>query len=239
MPGISVSPGRSIICAPAGAARSGRPRRSCRPRPAPASRDGPGRRRRRTRAAGLSRIAVRTRRRGARPPEPSRTPIITPANAWPSPPRRITLGAWIASPACPLLALALLATAPRAPDPGNDALARAGGERHDHARRLGYPAYRRADRRRRGVRDDLCAGGGRFRADRGQLPDRARPHRGGPGAGEDAIWADLRQRLFVDPVELQKQYAAQPGVAEDADECLGRRAQFLPGDASRRPSPRC
>src|SRR6185369_9937894 len=32
-----------------------------------------------------------------------------------------------------------------------------------------------------------------------------------PGAGEDAVWADLRQRLFVDPVELQKQYAgAQP-----------------------------
>ncbi|WP_230480712.1 penicillin acylase family protein [Sphingomonas sp. Leaf21] len=28
--------------------------------------------------------------------------------------------------------------------------------------------------------------------------------------GEDAIWADLRQRLFVDPVELQAQYAASP-----------------------------
>ncbi|QDZ08289.1 acylase [Sphingomonas panacisoli] len=31
-----------------------------------------------------------------------------------------------------------------------------------------------------------------------------------PGADEDAVWADLRQRLFVDPVELQKQYAASP-----------------------------
>jgi acyl-homoserine-lactone acylase len=31
-----------------------------------------------------------------------------------------------------------------------------------------------------------------------------------PGAGEDAVWADLRQRLFVDPVELKKQYAASP-----------------------------
>jgi acyl-homoserine-lactone acylase len=31
-----------------------------------------------------------------------------------------------------------------------------------------------------------------------------------PGAGEDAVWADLRQRLFVDPVELQKEYAASP-----------------------------
>ncbi|THD37312.1 MAG: acylase [Sphingomonas sp.] len=32
-----------------------------------------------------------------------------------------------------------------------------------------------------------------------------------PGAGEDAVWADLRQRLFVDPVELKKDYAgAQP-----------------------------
>jgi acyl-homoserine-lactone acylase len=28
--------------------------------------------------------------------------------------------------------------------------------------------------------------------------------------GEQAIWADLRQRLFVDPVELQAQYAASP-----------------------------
>ncbi|MEO5938203.1 MAG: penicillin acylase family protein [Sphingomonas sp.] len=31
-----------------------------------------------------------------------------------------------------------------------------------------------------------------------------------PGAGEDAVWADLRQRLFVDPAELQRQYAASP-----------------------------
>ena len=29
--------------------------------------------------------------------------------------------------------------------------------------------------------------------------------------GEDAIWGDLRQRLFVDPDELKAQYAASPG----------------------------
>ncbi len=28
--------------------------------------------------------------------------------------------------------------------------------------------------------------------------------------GEDAIWADLRQRLFADPVELKAHYAASP-----------------------------
>ena len=28
------------------------------------------------------------------------------------------------------------------------------------------------------------------------------------GAGDDAVWEDLRQRLFVDPAELQKEYAA-------------------------------
>nr|WP_234387735.1 penicillin acylase family protein [Sphingomonas sp. STIS6.2] len=28
--------------------------------------------------------------------------------------------------------------------------------------------------------------------------------------GEDAVWADLRQRLFVDPAELQRDYAASP-----------------------------
>ncbi|WP_271299082.1 penicillin acylase family protein [Sphingomonas sp. CV7422] len=29
--------------------------------------------------------------------------------------------------------------------------------------------------------------------------------------GESAVWSDLRQRLFVDPAELQAQYAASPG----------------------------
>src|SRR6188768_1976527 len=28
--------------------------------------------------------------------------------------------------------------------------------------------------------------------------------------GEKAIWADLRQRLYVDPVDLQRQYKASP-----------------------------
>ena len=54
-----------------------------------------------------------------------------------------------------------------------------------------------------------------------------------PGAGEDAVWADLRQRLFVDPVELQKQYAASPPWLKKLMDRLGRRAQFLPRDTSR------
>ena len=31
-------------------------------------------------------------------------------------------------------------------------------------------------------------------------------------AGEDAIWADLRQRLFVDPAALRRDYAASPEI---------------------------
>ncbi|MES2097302.1 MAG: penicillin acylase family protein [Pseudomonadota bacterium] len=31
-----------------------------------------------------------------------------------------------------------------------------------------------------------------------------------PGADKDAVWADLRQRLFVDPVELKANYATSP-----------------------------
>ena len=33
--------------------------------------------------------------------------------------------------------------------------------------------------------------------------------------GEDAVWADLRQRLFVDPEELKRQYAASPRWLRD------------------------
>ena len=31
--------------------------------------------------------------------------------------------------------------------------------------------------------------------------------------GESAIWQDLRQKLFIDPVELKELYARQPGLA--------------------------
>ena len=50
--------------------------------------------------------------------------------------------------------------------------------------------------------------------------------------GEGAIWADLRQRLNVDPADLQARYRASPGVAACADGRLGGRAQLLPCDPS-------
>ena len=46
-----------------------------------------------------------------------------------------------------------------------------------HPRRFRHRPYRGHDRRRCGVRHDLCPGRGRFSADRGQLSDRAGPHR--------------------------------------------------------------
>ena len=68
---------------------------------------------------------------------------------------------------------------------------------HDHPRRLGHRPRQRQDRRRRGVRDDLRPGRGRFPAHRGQLSDRARPHRRGRGRKGDlagSARAALRQR---------------------------------------------
>ena len=46
--------------------------------------------------------------------------------------------------------------------------------------------------------------------------------------GESKIYQDLRMKLFIDPVELKKQYAREPRVAEVADERVGRRPELLP-----------
>ena len=56
--------------------------------------------------------------------------------------------------------------------------------------------------------------------------------------GEAEIYRDLRMKLFIDPADLKAKYAASPGVAEDADERVGRRPELLPahppgGEAAR------
>ena len=51
--------------------------------------------------------------------------------------------------------------------------------------------------------------------------------------GESAIWQDLRQRLFIDPDELKRDYADEPGLAAQADGGLGGRAELLPRHAPR------
>ena len=56
--------------------------------------------------------------------------------------------------------------------------------------------------------------------------------------GEARLWQDLRSALFVDPDSLRALYRSEPGVAEAADERLGRRPQLLPRPASRRAAPR-
>ena len=50
--------------------------------------------------------------------------------------------------------------------------------------------------------------------------------------GEAAIWQDLRQKLFIDPVDTEGEIRQEPRLAEGADERLGRRAELLPRDAS-------
>ena len=50
--------------------------------------------------------------------------------------------------------------------------------------------------------------------------------------GEAEIYRDLRMKLFIDPADMKAQYAEEPGVAEDADERLGRRPELLPLQAS-------
>ncbi len=110
----------------------------------------------------------------------------------------------------PLLALALLVTAPSAPDP-DMARWRAEAARvtitrddwgipHVHGRSdadaIFGMMYAQAE-------DDFS----RVEANYLTALGRAAEAR---GAGEDAIWTDLRQRLFVDPVELKKQYATSP-----------------------------
>ena len=52
--------------------------------------------------------------------------------------------------------------------------------------------------------------------------------------GESKIYQDLRMKLFIDPAELEEAVCDEPGVAEDADERLGRRAELLSLQASRR-----
>ena len=40
--------------------------------------------------------------------------------------------------------------------------------------------------------------------------------------GEAKVYQDLRMKLFIDPEALKKDYAAEPGVAEEADGCVRR-----------------
>ncbi|MDB5680123.1 penicillin acylase family protein [Sphingomonas bacterium] len=110
----------------------------------------------------------------------------------------------------PLLALALLATAPSAPDPqmarwraeaANVTITRDDWGIAHIAGKTDADAvfgmiYAQAE-------DDF----GRIEANYLTALGRTAE---APGAGNDAVWADLRQRLFVDPAELKKQYAASP-----------------------------
>ena len=122
-----------------------------------------------------------------------------------------------------------------APDQAGKAsrgLAAPGAKRHDHPRRLGHRARPRQDRRRRRVRHDLRAGRRRLQPRRDELLNSL--GRLAEAEGETEIYRDLRMKLFIDPDELKAQYAAEPGVAEDADERLGRRPELLPLHASRK-----
>ncbi|MDB5677454.1 penicillin acylase family protein, partial [Sphingomonas bacterium] len=110
----------------------------------------------------------------------------------------------------PLLALALLATAPSAPDPemtrwraevanvtitrDDWGIAHISGKTDADA--VFGMIYAQAE-------DDFSRIEANYLTALGRTAE-------APGAGEDALWADLRQRLFVDPAELKKQYAASP-----------------------------
>ena len=50
--------------------------------------------------------------------------------------------------------------------------------------------------------------------------------------GEGKIYQDLRMKLFIDPVELKKEYAASPAVAEGVDECVCGWPELLPVQTS-------
>ena len=52
--------------------------------------------------------------------------------------------------------------------------------------------------------------------------------------GEEAIWQDLRARLYVSEAELKADYAQEPGLAEAADGRLGGGPQLLSRDPSGR-----
>jgi acyl-homoserine-lactone acylase len=110
----------------------------------------------------------------------------------------------------PILALALLATAPSAPDPqmtrwraeaANVTITRDDWGIAHIAGRTDADAvfgmiYAQAE-------DDFGRIEANYLTALGRTAEAA-------GAGDDAVWADLRQRLFVDPVELKAQYAASP-----------------------------
>ena len=104
-------------------------------------------------------------------------------------------------------------------------------ERHDHPRRLGHPARLREDRRRRGLRRDLRPGRGRLQPGRDQLPQRDGPPgrsrgrgRGLPRPADEAVHRPRRHEGAV---------RSEPGLAEGADERLGRRPELLPRHAPR------
>ncbi len=55
--------------------------------------------------------------------------------------------------------------------------------------------------------------------------------------GEPQIYRDLRMKLFIDPVAMKAKYDDEPGLAEGADERVGRRAELLPLHAPRGEAP--
>ncbi len=127
-----------------------------------------------------------------------------------------------------ILPLFLLTLTAAAPAPEQRGCGLGGGAGDDHARRLGHRSRARAYRRRRGVRDDLCAGGGRFSPDRGELPDGARTHRRGRWRQGDLAGfagAALRQRD-----RAQGRLLEEPAIDAAADGCVGGRAELFPGD---------
>jgi acyl-homoserine-lactone acylase len=50
--------------------------------------------------------------------------------------------------------------------------------------------------------------------------------------GERAIWRDLRMKIFIDPGGHESPVRGEPGLAQNPDECLGRRLELLPGQTS-------
>lgn len=110
----------------------------------------------------------------------------------------------------PILALALLATAPSAPDPemtrwraqaANVTITRDDwGIAHivgkTDADAVFGMIYAQAE-------DDFSRIEANYLTSLGRTAE-------APGASDDAVWADLRQRLFVDPIALREQYAASP-----------------------------
>ena len=50
--------------------------------------------------------------------------------------------------------------------------------------------------------------------------------------GEAEVYRDLRMKLFIDPGRHEGAVPEEPGVAEGADERLGRRPELLPAQAS-------